>query len=211
MIRKLFEAEFDRQVENLIQKNYPQLAGMSSQEFTDIVAPLRTKLQKITITSDLVDGYLPFVIVIKNKLVPFEKMMSVIDFDGKSGFIDMNPVTPESFRVLGSLEIPQSLAYLMIDIDRGQDTLNVAPNQALGMIEELYRSPLTIYEGLSILTQHPEFLEKNNCFSLLGSRADDKKVPALWISSGRPRLGWCWEGNPHTWLGSASCMERIGV
>jgi hypothetical protein len=35
-------------------------------------------------------------------------------------------------------------------------------------------------------------------------------VTAIWISKGAPKLGWCWAGNPHTWLGSASCAKRIG-
>ena len=70
--------------------------------------------------------------------------------------------------------------------------------------------PLTIDEGIAILTHHPDFLQKNNCFSLLASRCGDQRVPAMWISGGAPRLGWCWAGNPHTWLGSASCRSRIG-
>jgi hypothetical protein len=40
--------------------------------------------------------------------------------------------------------------------------------------------------------------------------AGDRRVPALWISGGAPKLGWCWAGNPHTWLGSASCATRLG-
>jgi hypothetical protein len=61
-----------------------------------------------------------------------------------------------------------------------------------------------------VLTHHPDFLSKNNCFSLLASRRADRRVPALWISAGAPRLGWCWAGNRHTWLGSASCGARLG-
>ncbi|MGW0174505.1 DUF5701 family protein [Rhodococcus sp. NPDC003322] len=33
---------------------------------------------------------------------------------------------------------------------------------------------------------------------------------ALWISQRRPKLGWCWNGNPHSRLGSASAGRRIG-
>ena len=39
--------------------------------------------------------------------------------------------------------------------------------------------------------------------------AGDKRVPALWVSARRPRLGWCFQGAPHTWLGSASCGGRV--
>jgi hypothetical protein len=52
-------------------------------------------------------------------------------------------------------------------------------------------------------------------------RADgsyDARTPALWISNGTGRerrdavkLGWCWWGNRHTWLGIASCGERRPV
>ena len=46
----------------------------------------------------------------------------------------------------------------------------------------------------------------------------DTRTPALWISNGTgrdgkerrnaPKVGWCWAGNRHTWLGFASAAER---
>jgi hypothetical protein len=43
----------------------------------------------------------------------------------------------------------------------------------------------------------------------------DARTPAVWISGGTgrdgvesrgaPKVGWCWAGNRHTWLGFASC------
>jgi len=86
--------------------------------------------------------------------------------------------------------------------------LNVTPDDALESIISKGRSPLTIDEGLALVTQYPEVLESRNAFSILGSRCGDRRVPALWLSKGRPRLGWCWAGNPHSWLGSASCGGR---
>jgi hypothetical protein len=52
-------------------------------------------------------------------------------------------------------------------------------------------------------------LEKNSCFTLAGSRRHDRRVPAMWISERAPKLGWCWDGNPHTWLGVASAAGRL--
>jgi len=101
--------------------------------------------------------------------------------------------------------------YLLFDVDRGGETLNVRPNDALVSITALGRSPLTVDEGIAFITHFPQSLEKNNCFSLLGSRCGDRRVPALWISGKAPKLGWCWAGNPHTWLGSASCASRAGA
>jgi hypothetical protein len=97
-----------------------------------------------------------------------------------------------------------------VDVDTGKDTVNVTPVDALQQIETRDRSPLTIEEGIAVITHFPEAVAKNAGFSLLGSRCGDRRVPALWISQGRPKLGWCWAGNPHTWLGSASCGRRIG-
>ncbi|WP_422678000.1 DUF5701 family protein [Blastococcus brunescens] len=30
------------------------------------------------------------------------------------------------------------------------------------------------------------------------------------MSARRPRLGWCYQGAPHSWLGTASCAGRRG-
>jgi hypothetical protein len=86
--------------------------------------------------------------------------------------------------------------------------VHVTPDRALAMITEQRRSPLTVEEGIAFITQYPHSLAKNNCFSLAGSRCGDRRVPAIWISKGAPKLGWCWAGNPHTWLGTASCTAR---
>jgi hypothetical protein len=204
--------EFDRQVENLLKKGYPEAAGMSEEKFTGIISPLKDSLCAGVIPEkDLDKGILPFVLVIKSSLVPLEKMIVLINREGKRGIISMSPVAPPDFQPTGKVDIPVSLAYLAVDIDRGEETLNVRPKDALPAIWKKNRSPLTIDEGLAILTHYPDFLKKNHCFSLLASRRNDKRVPALWISEGRPKLGWCWDGNPHTWLGSASCRCRINA
>ena len=79
------------------------------------------------------------------------------------------------------------------------------------VILERARSPLTVHEGVAVTTVRPDLLRGGSRYSLLGSRCGDKRVPAIWVSERRPRLGWCWDGAPHTWLGSASCAARIGA
>jgi hypothetical protein len=204
--------EFDRQVNNLIQKGYPEAAGLTEESFLKYVEPLKKKTGGLSAPeNDLEKGNLPFVIVIKSVLIPIEKMMALIEREGEAGIISMSPVEPSSFKSIEEVNIPKSGAYLIIDIDRGKETLNVRPNDALKIIRKINRSPLTIEEGIAILIHHPDFLMKNNCFSLLASRRGDKRVPALWLSGAKPKLGWCWAGNPHTWLGSASCASRAGL
>ena len=203
--------EFDRQVENLVRKGYPEIAGQPAREFLRHIGPLRERVEEIDAPeADLEAGRLPFVIVVTSDTVSAGKAMALVERDGKQGFVKMYPREPEDFRPIDGIVIPGGAAYLIVDIDRGGETLNITPNEALRMIEMQNRSPLTIDEGIAIVTHHPEFLQKNNCYSLLASRCGDQRVPAIWISEGKSRLGWCWAGNPHTWLGSASCGDRLG-
>ncbi len=68
---------------------------------------------------------------------------------------------------------------------------------------------MTIDEGIAALLLHPDLLRTANCYQLLASRDASKRIPSLWVTGkGRPRLGWCYEGMPHSWLGAASCAQR---
>lgn len=118
---------------------------------------------------------------------------------------------PAEYAPIGELDIPAAASYVLRDVDLGAEFFDVTPDDALPVILERGRSPLTIEEGVAVLSQFPDVLTTRNAFSLLGSRRGDRRVPALWISGGRPRLGWCWAGAPHWWLGSASCAERVAV
>jgi hypothetical protein len=156
-------------------------------------------------------GRIPFVIVIKRDLVAEDLAMPMAALKDKEGFSIFEAGDLERFKPIESLSIPDGMAYLLLDVDTGKETLNVTPDEAMKIIRRGRRSPLTIDEGIALVTHHPQVLKKNNCFSLLGSRCGDRRVTALWISRGRPKLGWCWAGNPHTWLGSASCLRRVGA
>jgi len=204
--------ELDRQVNNLLQKGYLEAAGVSAEEFLKHIEPLNERIGELVLPEiDLEKGQLPFVIVIKSDLVAAEKAMSLVEREGKKGFTKMYPREPKDFKIIDGVSIPNGMAYLLVDIDRGKGSINIIPSEALKMIKNENRSPLTIDEGVAVVTQYPEFLIKNNCISLLASRySGDKRVPAIWINSERrSNLGWCWDGNPHTWLGSASCGSRV--
>jgi len=100
---------------------------------------------------------------------------------------------------------------VVLDVQRGAEYRGVRPEDAVAALSERGRTPLSVDEGIALVLQFPASLEKNHCFSLAASRCGDRRVPALWISKGAPKLGWCWAGNPHTWLGTASCGGRAGV
>ena len=121
---------------------------------------------------------------------------------------------------------PQPMAsYVVQRLDRGDEFANRTPEECLPEILAAGRSPLTLGEGLHWVLQSPEVLERNHCFMTIGSRlrkpngAYDARTPALWISNGTgrdgrdrkdaPKVGWCWWGNRHTWLGIATCETRL--
>jgi hypothetical protein len=204
--------EFDRQVENLLRNEYPKLAGLTEAAFVRQAEPLRGRLGELAVPEgQSEEGRVPFVIVIKRGLVAEEEALSLVERKGKRGFTSMQADDIKGFVPVEEVTIPDAMAYLVVDIDTGKDTLNVTPEDAFEIIKRENRSPLTLDEGIALLTHYPEVLRKNNCFYMLGSRCGDRRITALWLSSGKPRLGWCWAGNPHTWLGSASCRGRVVI
>lgn len=131
---------------------------------------------------------------------------------GRAGFLSM--LTPDelaTFRPIDPISLPHGSAYLMTEIENGRSSLNMTPDDALAQILAAGRSLLTIEEGIALVTKFPETVATNGGISLAGSRCGDRRVTALWISKGAPKLGWCWAGNPHTWLGIGSCGRRVGA
>jgi hypothetical protein len=197
------ELEFDRQVDALVLAGMPEALDLAEQCFRAAVEPLRDLLPAAEPASD----GLPFVVVVPH--LPVVRVLESVQTVGGPGFTTMEDDDLALFRPLPELQVPAG-PYLLLDVDPGADTLNVPPVEVLPRLTAAGRSPLTIAEGLAVLVSDPGVLRGRNCFSLLGSRAGDKRVPALWISARRPRLGWCYQGAPHTWLGSASCAGRLG-
>jgi hypothetical protein len=199
------ELEFDRQVDALALTGLPELLDLQESCFRASLEPLRDLLPPPA--ADDGGGGIPFVVVVPG--LPVLPVLESLHTVGGAGFTTMAADDLARFRPLPDLDVPAG-PYLLLDVDPGADTLNVPPAEVLPRMTAAGRSPLTIAEGLAVLVSDPGVLRGRNCFSLLGSRAGDKRVPALWISARRPRLGWCYQGAPHTWLGSASCAGRLG-
>ena len=203
-------AEFDRQLDHFVALGYPALAGSTEADFRDRLAPLRDAVAARP-DAEVVrhEDHIPFVLVPSG--IPGEEAMARTALGKQQGITVLDAEELTTFRPIEGVDVPDGPGYLLFDIDTGTDFLNVTPQDALVKIAARDRSPLTIAEGIALITARPDMLRKNKCFSLLASRCGDKRVPALWISQRRPKLGWCWNGNPHTWLGSASAGERIGL
>jgi Family of unknown function (DUF5701) len=150
------------------------------------------------------------VLVVSRDLVPVADLAARVERRGKPAVLgQLKPSDLATFIPIDAIELPAAPAYLAVDVDLGAGSRNVRPEDALRDILAAGRSPLTIEEGIALILQQPEAIACNWGFSMAGSRRGDQRVPAFWISEGRPKLGWCWDRNPHTWLGTASCAERI--
>ncbi|AMT70054.1 DUF5701 family protein [Mycobacteroides immunogenum] len=187
--------EFDRQLAHLTDLGYP---------ITDGIERLRPLVQDLRASTVSPDDHVPFVLVATG--TTYEQTAPLMSLNGRSGFHVMDDGDIDVYQP--NVNVPAS-AYLLTDVDTGSEFCNVTPEKALEAITVSGRTPLTIDEGIALVTARPDMLRKNRCFSLAASRGRGQRVPAIWISDRRPKLGWCWDRNPHTWLGTASCGGRI--
>lgn len=205
---------FQEQVDRLVTMGYPALAGMGEGEFRDELAPLVAVGERLD-EAEPEDrpGRTAYVLVVTRTLVdPAATVLLLRLVGGRApGVVDRNhaPGDLATYDPLSELSLPGGRAYLLVDVDRGEEFCGVRPEEVLPVIRSRGRTPLTIDEGIAVVTHAPHLLEKNRCFMLSGSRRADRRVPAMWISERAPKLGWCWDGNPHSWLGVASAGQRL--
>ena len=205
----------DRQVDTLLDLGYPALAGLTPTQFTDRLEPLRKVAGTLADVPEQGEpGHTSLVLVVTRDLVDPEATVPLLRLAPKGtlpGVVDPNhgEAGLAPYRPIEGVALPSATAYLLLDVDRGEEFRGVRPEEALPVIVGRGRTPLTIEEGIAVVTHAPQLLEKNRCFMLSGSRRGDRRVPAMWISAKAPKLGWCWDGNPHDWLGVASAGSRL--
>ena len=163
-------------------------------------------------------------LVVHPELAPASALAPLLRVNGKPGFVVTDMSDVDEFTPISSVNLPDAPLYLVSDLDRGDAMANWSPDEALGAIADAARTPLTLTEGLHWLLQRPDVLARGRCFMTIGSRRPkpggslDARTPAVWISNGTgrdgpanrnaPKVGWCWAGNRHTWLGFASASGR---
>ena len=164
-------------------------------------------------------------LVIHPDLVPASALAPLLRVNDKAGFVVTDMADVDEFVPIPSVAVPDAQIYLVGDLDRGDAMANWSPDEALPAITDAGRTPLTLTEGLHWLLQRPDVLQRGHCFMTIASRRPktdgslDARTPAVWISNGTgrdgaanrnaPKVGWCWAGNRHTWLGFASAGTRF--
>ena len=169
----------------------------------------------------------PALLVVHHRVVPASALAPLLRLGNKAGFVVTDMTDVDGFTPISAVTVPDAPLYLLRDVDRGDTMANWTPDEALPAIADAGRTPLTLTEGLHWLLQQPGTLERNRCFMTIGARRRksggslDARTPAIWLSNGTgrdgaanrdaPKVGWCWAGNRHTWLGFASAGHRLTV
>lgn len=163
------------------------------------------------------------VLAVHPRLASARVLAPLLRHNAKAGFVVSDLTDLDTFEPITGVGIPDTPLYLLHDVARGDDMRNWSPDESLPALIQRDRTPLTVNEGISWLLQEPKQLEPNHCFMTIASRKPgrrglDARTPAIWISGGTgrdgaehrgaPKVGWCWAGNRHTWLGMASAAGR---
>jgi Family of unknown function (DUF5701) len=197
------------QADRLIALGVHEIAGLTPAALRDTAARVREPGALLVVHPDL---------------APASALAPLLEHRGKPGFVVADMIDVDAFAPIEQVEIPGGPVYLATGLDRGDAMVNWSPDEALPAIVGAGRTPLTLPEGIHWLLQRPDVLDRNHCFMTIGSRVRrssgtlDARTPALWISNGTgrdgrerrdaPKVGWCWAGNRHTWLGFASAGRR---
>ncbi|WP_329191370.1 DUF5701 family protein [Streptomyces sp. NBC_01435] len=200
------------QAERLIQLGVHELGGLRPAELRSFAAGTRARAGLLAVRPDR---------------VPASALAPLLRHQGKPGFVVVDMPDIDQFSPIETVAVPDEPVYVVEGLDRGDHMANWSPDEALPAIAGEGRTPLLLAEGIHWVLQQPETLERGRCFMTIGSRLRkdngtlDARTPALWISKGTgrdgrenrnaPKVGWCWAGNRHTWLGFASATSRIAA
>ncbi|MCZ1008714.1 DUF5701 family protein [Streptomyces lydicus] len=202
------------QAERLIELGVHKIAGLPAAELRTFAA-----------AADVPAGHSALLAVHPDR-APASALAPLLHRDGRPGFVVTDMTDVDLFSPLDTIELPDAPLYFLTGLDRGDRMANCSPDEALPALTAEARTPLLLTEGIHWVMQQPAALERNHCFMTIGSRlrkdngALDARTPAIWISNGTgrdgrerrnaPKVGWCWAGNRHTWLGFASATDRRG-
>ncbi|MGB7983032.1 MAG: DUF5701 family protein [Candidatus Nanopelagicales bacterium] len=193
----------------LIAAGVPEVAGITAAQLAEHAAGLPD-----------VPGAL---LAVHPTLASHGRLAGLLRNGRRAGFVVQDMTDVDEFSPIDGVRVPDLPLYLVLDPARGDELRNTSPIEALAALRSAGRTPLTLNEGISWVLAQPGVLAPGACFMTIGSRKAtasgmDARVPAIWISRGTgrdgparrdaPKVGWCWAGNRHTWLGHASAAAR---
>ncbi len=130
-------------------------------------------------------------LVVPFKLLSFQDQLRLVTYRPKG--VHGGPSKPafsyleeKNLRdVEGFAKTPTDAPYIIVDVDSGDLTLNLSPNNARQKLREINRSPVTVSQGVALAIHTPSLFHETNIY-LAGSEIKDPKTgeyftPDLWI------------------------------
>lgn len=155
--------------------------------------------ESITVT----EGNLPFAPVIVPLYLGYHGLVSLVRYKGKQGYTYLDPIQ------ITDIEKVPSRLYYMFDIEDGTAMLGKKSEDADKLIVKQGRLLAVTAEVLSIGI-HTDVLSRH-FVDAVGSRYGSDRSPGLYLSGGRPGLGWNDLDDANDRWGAASCGSRLGL
>jgi hypothetical protein len=224
---------FAKQVRTIIEKKFHIPTGSSENDFVNRhIMPLKQLLVKNDKDTKIEESHIPFLIVVPNAIVPLSYQLERIR-ESINDIHLQHLIKPEWFENAPGLSTPDK-PYLLLDVETGYAMKNTTPKKSVKIFKNEGRLPLTLDEGIALISHFPEVLE-SHWVDLPGSVLIHKFVgqdamkrgmlsslpPAFAKATFVPtlnylyydyfRLYYVYEVTETPYSGSASCASRLSL
>jgi hypothetical protein len=229
----ILEELFAKQVKTIMVRKFHIPAGLSETDFVNRhIMPLKKLLVKKIIDTKIEENHIPILLVIPNTVVPLSYQLERARENINDTRLN-HVIEPEWFENAKGVSTPVK-AYLLCDVETGYAMKNTTPKSCVKIFDAGGRLPLTVDEGIALITHFPEVLE-SHWVDLPGSVLIHKFVgqdamkrgmltslpPAFAKATFVPtlnykyynylRLYYIYEVTETPYSGSASCAKRLSL
>ena len=121
-----------------------------------------------------------------------------MEVDGEKGFTTFNLL---KFKTAEGVKIPESTAYLIVDVENGKVMLDKSPNEAVRQFKKGGAFLLPPKKASRLFFNAPKFL-KTTTWTCLALTPVASHVAFLWLSGGGPELEGHWADFPRVRSGA---------
>jgi len=224
---------FAKQVKTIIERKFHIPSGLSENDFVKRhIIPLKQLLVKNHKYTKIEESHIPFLVVVPNAMVPLSYQLERIR-ENINGMQLGHLIKPEWFENAPGLSTPDK-PYLLVDVETGCAMKNTPPKKCVKTFKNEGRFPLTVDEGIALISHFPEVLEshwvdlpgsvlihkfvgqdaikRGMLSSLPPAFAKATFVPTLnYIYYDYFRLYYVYEVTETPYSGSASCASRLSL
>jgi hypothetical protein len=224
---------FTKQVTTIRERKFHIPTGLSESDFIHRhLMPLKQLLLKHDRDTKGEASHIPLIVVIPHAIVPLSYQLDSI----RESINDIqleHIIKPEWFENAKGVSTPDK-PYLILDVETGYAMKNTTPKKCVKIFTDTGRFPLTVDEGIALISHFPEVLEshwldlpgsvlihkfvgedamkRGMLSSLPPAFAKATFVPTInYIFYNYLRLYYIYEVTETPYSGSASCANRLSL